>query len=261
VSELEALWLGVVQGVTEFLPVSSSGHLAALQEIFGTGGEGDLLFEVSLHVASLGAILLVYRRRLVELLRGALRGERASLRYGGKLAVATLPVVVFTLLARDWIEAQFATPEVVGTCLLVTSGILWTTRWTLPRAAGEEPGWGAALLIGLAQAFAVLPGISRSGATVATALALGVAPVAAAEFSFLLGVVAILGAAALLLGDLGAVPSGLWVSIAIGSAAALVSGVAAIWLFLRFLERRSFHLFAYYTAAAGIGFLLFLGLR
>jgi len=192
---------------------------------------------------------------------GAFSGEGSPWPYGAKLAFGTLPLVVTALVAREWVEAQFSTPSVTGVCLLVTSLILWTTRFTLPRAHGEEPGWGAALLIGCAQAFAVLPGISRSGSTVAAALALGVAPTVAAEFAFLLGVVAITGAAVLMLGDLETASADLLGPILLGSAASLVSGVLAIWLFLRLLERRSFHFFSYYTAALGAGFLAYLALR
>jgi len=121
-----------------------------------------------------------------------------------------------------------------------------------------EPGWTAALWIGCAQAIAILPGISRSGSTVAAALAVGVAPAAAAEFSFLLGVVAIAGAAVLMVPELGQVAPDQWGALGIGSVAALASGVAAIWLFVRMLERNVFHLFAWYTWTVGTVFLAWL---
>lgn len=247
---IEALLLGVVQGVTEFLPVSSSGHLVLFQTMFGIEGPGGLGFEVALHLATLVAILLVYRTRVVALASGVLHRDTASIRYVGKLAVATLPAVLVALTLSDWIEHSFASPALAASCLLVTAIILWTTRKTIPLAVGSEPGWGAALLIGCAQAFAILPGISRSGTTVAVALALGVSAGAAAEFSFLLGTIAMAGAAILILPGFGVENLALG-PLLIGSAAALVSGVGSIALFLRLLEHRNFYVFSYYLVFAG----------
>jgi len=253
---LEAFFLGVVQGVTEFLPVSSSGHLVLFQTLFGIEDPGGLGFEVAVHLATLVAIVVVFRSRVRDLTVGVFRGDRASLEYVGKLALATLPAVVVALALSDWIEHTFASPEIAGACLLVTALILWTTRTTLPAATGSAPGWLDAFWIGCAQACAILPGISRSGTTVAVALALGVAPAAAAEFSFLLGTIAMAGAAVLVLpgvglGDLALAP------LLIGSGAALVSGVGSIVLFLRLLAHRNFYVFSYYLVIAGGAFLAY----
>lgn len=258
-SPLEAVLLGLVQGFTEFLPVSSSGHLVMAQTLMGLVHHG-LRFEVTVHVATLLSVLIFYRRRVQEIALGALRREAWAWEYAGKLAIATLPAVVVVLLLGDLLEAQFESPRTVGVCLLVTGCVLWTTRSTVVGADGGVPSWTAALLIGCAQAVAILPGISRSGSTVAAALALGVSPLAAAEFSFLMSVPAILGAAVRTLPELAAVSSGELPALAVGGAAALVSGVAAIWLFVRLLRQRSFHRFAYYTWAAGALFLLWLQL-
>lgn len=250
-SGLEALVLGLVQGLTEFLPVSSSGHLVLVQAAFGVAQKG-IVFEVVLHIATLGSVLIFYRRRVAELVLGAVRGDPDAWRYGLKLVVATLPAVVVVLLFGDLLEAQFESPTSAAVCLLVTGGILWTTRATLPKARAQEPGWGAALLIGCAQAFAILPGISRSGSTVAAALALGVAPTAAAEFSFLMSVIAIVGAAVRMAPELGSVAPGEVGALLLGGVTALVSGVAAIWAFIRLLRSRGFHRFAWYTWALGL---------
>ena len=257
-SLLEALWLGIVQGLTEFLPVSSSGHLVMVQSWLGSQPGGDLVFEVAVHGATWFAIVLFYRARLLELARGVLGGEADSWRYTSKLAVATLPAVAVGLLARGRVEAAFETPAVVGVGLIVTGGLLWTTRWSEPRARLLEPGWGAAVVIGFAQAMAILPGISRSGSTVAVALALGVAPLVAAEFSFLLGVIAIAGASVLVLPDAVASGSLSWPTISMAFAAAFISGLAALRFFVWLLERRAFYLFAYYDWAAGSAFLAWL---
>ncbi len=256
-SELQALFLGLVQGLTEFLPVSSSGHLVMASTLLGIEDEG-ILFEVAVHVATLLAIVFFYRTRIAMLVGGALRGEPDAWRYGAKLAIGTLPAVVLVLVAGRLLESMFEAPAVAGASLLVTGAFLWTTRTTLPQARGPEPGWGAALLIGCAQAVALVPGISRSGATVTAALALGVAPLAAAEFSFLLGVVAIAGAALRMIPDMAAVSPVELVPLGIASAAALVSGLLALWLFVMLLRKQTFHRFAYYLWPVGTAFLAWL---
>lgn len=252
---IEAVILGLVQGLTEFFPVSSSGHLAMMQALFGGRESVGLLFEVGVHVATLFAIAFFYRARIAELARGCLAGEAEALAYAGKLAVATLPVVVVGLFGREVIEDQFSQPARAGSALLVTGVIVMSTRWTGPRAKKTDLSWGAAFLIGVAQAFAILPGISRSGSTVAAALALGIAPRVAAEFAFLLGIVAITGAAALMLPDLQQAAPGTLGDLALGGGAAFVSGLVAIGLFVRMLDRQTFHHWAWYCWGAGASFL------
>jgi undecaprenyl-diphosphatase len=251
---LEALLLGVVQGLTEFFPVSSSGHLVIFQTLLGVESEGGLVFEITLHVATLLAIVIFYRHRILDLLLGMLKRDPEAWSYVAKLAVGTLPVVVVGLTMRDWIAAQFVRPGLVAVAMLVTGAILMSTRRTMPSATLTDPTWRMALLVGCGQAIAILPGISRSGTTVATALALGLAPRVAAEFSFLLGIIAIAGAAVLMLPDLQGVSPGMLRALGVGSLAALVSGIAAIWAFVRMLERQTFHLFAWYAFAVGTAF-------
>ena len=259
-NSLEALLLGLVQGLTEFFPVSSSGHLLMLQEILGIHEEG-ILFEIVVHVATLASVLIVYRRRVGALLAGVLRRESAAFAYVGKLVLATVPSVAAVLFAGAFFDAQFESAPLAGVSLLLTGSILFTTRRTILTATTSELSWTAALLIGCAQVLAILPGISRSGTTVAAALALGVAPVAAAEFSFLMSVIAIAGAAVRSLPDLAAVDPGRVASLALGGVAALVAGVVAIWFFLRLLRTQGFYRFAYYTWGAGALFLAWLVLR
>lgn len=248
---IEAILLGIVQGLTEFFPVSSSGHLAMLQELFGGRESGGLLFEVAVHVATLIAIVFFYRVRIYELVVGVLTRDPQAITYAGKLMVGTLPAVVIGLSAKDQIEAQFSNPRLVAIALLITGVIVFSTRWTARIGMTASLGWGAAIAIGCAQALAILPGISRSGSTVAMALAFGVAPLAAAEFSFLLGIIAITGAAVLMLPELGQADSGALVDIGIGGLAALVSGLLAIWLFVRMLDRSLFHYWAAYCWIVG----------
>jgi len=252
---IEAAVLGIVQGLTEFFPVSSSGHLAMFQALFGGRDAGALLFEVAVHVATLVAITIYYRHRILSLIAGLLDRNRDAIDYVGKLAVATLPIVFVGLTARSWIGEQFSNPLLVGCALLVTGVIVFSSRWTAARALASTPGWAAVVAIGLAQSFAILPGISRSGATVAVALAMGVAPRAAAEFSFLLGIIAIAGAAVLTLPDLSLAEPDTLLNIGIGTLSALTSGLLAIWLFVRMLDRSLFHYWAWYCWAVGGAFL------
>jgi len=260
VSGFEAFLLGIVQGLTEFLPVSSSGHLVIFESLLGLDDRANLLFEVAVHVATLVAIVIFYRRKLASLVSGSLRGDAAALRYGAKLALATLPAVGVALLAGEWVDRAFASPTLVALCLFATGGILMTTRRSLPTATLHEPGWAAVLLIGCAQALAILPGISRSGSTVAAALALGVAPAAAAEFSFLLGIIAISGAAVLMIPEFAQLTLEHWQTMAVGAVAAMLSGLAALWIFVWLLARRVFYAFSYYLWAAGALFLAWLHL-
>lgn len=248
---LEAALLGLVQGLTEFLPVSSSGHLVLVQRLLGIAEEG-VLFEVVLHLATLLSVLIFYRRRVAELTLGVLRREAAAWHYAAKLALATSPVVLLVLVAGDALEAQFESARAAAFGLLATGAILWTTRRTLPNAHATEPGYLAALLIGCAQALAVLPGISRSGTTVAAALALGIAPAAAAEFSFLMSVIAILGAAVRAAPALAQTDPTAAAPLLLGGVVALISGVAAIWAFVRLLRTGSFHAFAWYVWPVGL---------
>jgi undecaprenyl-diphosphatase len=257
VSAIEALFLGLVQGLTEFLPVSSSGHLVVFSTLLGLEPDGGLLFEVSVHVATLLAIAIFFRRKILELIIGVFGRDAAALRYVGKLIVATLPAVAVALVFKQMINEVLSSPVITAGGLLVTGAILWTTRKTLETADQLEPSWGAALLIGVAQAFAILPGISRSGSTVAAALALGVAPAAAAEFSFLLGIVAITGAAVLLLPDLASASPEALTALGLGCVAALGSGLMAIWMFVAVLRRKTFYQFSYYTWIVGVSFGLY----
>jgi undecaprenyl-diphosphatase len=258
-SDWVAALLGLVQGLSEFLPISSSGHLVMAEELLGVNSPG-ILFEIAVHVATLVSVLVFYRGRILELLRGALAGSRKAWSYVGKLALATLPAVVAALLALDFFESLFEAPVVAGVGLLITGAFLTTTRSTLPRAQHEEPSWAQAFWIGCAQVVAIVPGISRSGTTVAAALALGVAPLAAAEFSFLMSVAAIVGAAVLQIPEAAGASREEVRACLVGAAVACVAGIAALALFVRLLRSQAFHHFAWYTWAAGAAFLAWLAL-
>jgi len=248
----QAVLLGLVQGLTEFLPVSSSGHLVVAGAAVGLSIPG-VTVEVLLHVATLLAVLIVYRGRIVELVVGCVRGRVDAWRMVGLLALASIPAAIVGLLFEHAIEEAFDSLLLVGIDFLVTGGVLWSTRRLGGRAVAETPTVGGATAIGVAQAFAILPGISRSGTTVSAALWFGVKPQRAAEFSFLMAVPAIAGAAVLELPNLslGTVGGG-WGPLLAGFVAALASGVFAIRFLVALLRRGSFHRFAPYCWALGI---------
>ncbi|NJD09873.1 MAG: undecaprenyl-diphosphate phosphatase [Gemmatimonadetes bacterium] len=306
-SVIDAIVLGIVQGLTEFFPVSSSGHLVMTESVLGLRIPG-ISFDIALHVATLLSVLMVYHRKILELFGGLLRrGERSTLPYVGKLVVATIPAGLVGVLFQDWFEARFDDPIFAGTMVLVTGSLVWSTRWgrregafalrellpvvlagavaaiagtwapflavlavqggimaftrtTAPSAWHEPPGWGGAALMGIAQAVAILPGGSRSGSTVGNGLWRRIDPVAAAEFSFLMSVPAILGAAVLHIPDALAQQSTVGVApMGAGVLAAASAGVLAIRFFVALLRKQNFHVFAYYCWLVGAAFVLFGG--
>ncbi len=192
----QGLLLGVVQGLTEFLPVSSSGHLVVAEAAVGLTTPG-VVVEVALHVATLLAVVIVYRTRLWQLTRDALFGSGSAWRYIGLLLLGSIPAALIGFFLADFFERAFESLLLVGVDFVVTGLILWSTRWIRPSASRQEPSRSGAFGIGVAQALAILPGISRSGATVAAGLWQRVDAVRAAEFSFLLAIPAIMGAAVL----------------------------------------------------------------
>ncbi|MGH7530231.1 MAG: undecaprenyl-diphosphate phosphatase [Gemmatimonadales bacterium] len=248
----DGLVLGLVQGLTEFLPVSSDGHLVLVGTLLGVATPG-VFVEVALHVATLGAVLAVFGARLVALLRDALRGNGVALRYLGLLALATVPAGLVGLLLKSLVERTFDSLWFAGAGFLVTGVMLWTTRGHGGTGSRALPRAGAALAIGAGQALAILPGVSRSGMTVGLGLWSALTPAAAAEFSFLLAVPVIAGAAVLELptarADIHAV--GL-TPLLVSCAVALASGIVAIRWLLAVLRRGRLHAFAPYCWAVGL---------
>ena len=281
---LEAILLGVVQGFTEFLPISSDGHLVMTQYVLGIEVPGIVL-EIVLHVATLLAVVIVYHARIGQLLTGVVRRDPAAWRYAIALVIATLPAVFVGLFLKDAAEAQFDNPVMAGYGLLFTALMLFTTRWALRRAPAAEiegverreaaaenapgapvaktgptaPPFGIALLMGFFQALAILPGVSRSGGTITAGLWSRLTAEKAAEFSFLMSIPAILGAVVLQVPNVRDSAGLIGTSnLVVGFIAALISGVIAIKSLVWLLRRQAFHHFAWYAAAVGIAFLLYL---
>ena len=259
---LSYLLLGLVQGLTEFLPVSSSGHLTLGQSLLGLGDE-DLTFTVLVHAATALSTVVVFRKDMGALLRDVARpGEsgRRARRFTGLLLLSAVPAAVVGLGFKDAIEA-LATPKFVGAMLCVTASVLFLSQ---RASSGHHPvGAWRALGIGLAQACAILPGISRSGSTIGAALMLGVSREEAARFSFLMALIPIGGATLLTLKDLLEQPStadlasGPWAGYALGTLAAFVSGWAACTWMIRLVKRSNLAGFGAYCLGAGLLALIF----
>jgi undecaprenyl-diphosphatase len=208
-------------------------------------------FEVLLHLATLASVLIVYWRRVTSVLAGMARGDRPSWRFAGLLVVGSVPAAVVGVAFHDFFERYFHSYLLVGMSFLLTAVVLWSTRWVREQATRDEVRLRNAVIMGVAQAVAIFPGISRSGTTITAALWGRVAPYPAAEFSFLLSVIAIAGSGLLEVAGAGASlgtvgPGHVWAFLG-----ALVSGVLAIRFLVALLRRGVFHRFAPYCLAAG----------
>lgn len=263
---IHAAILGVVQGLTEFLPVSSSGHLVLTEKLLGIEA-GDLSFEIVLHLATLAAVCLAYRRRLwkiaravlrarIQVHKGRLRITDENLRLFLLLALATVPAAVVGYLFDETVEQAFSSPLVASVGLLFTGLVLFGTRWA--RDGRTPLDWKRALLVGAAQAVAILPGVSRSGSTISAGIYSGIKQEKAAEFSFLLSIPIILGAGAFKLKEaaFNSQP-GYLAALGAGALAAAVCGFLAIKWLLAVIRKNRFEYFAYYCWLAGaIGVIL-----
>ena len=256
---LRAVVLGIVQGLTEFLPVSSSGHIELFKAILGDDavGEESLLMTVLLHFATALATMWVFRKDIGSIVAGLFGGNRDDLEFALKIAVSMLPAGFVGLLFEDELNALFSQRIVLVGCMLIVTGLL---LFLADRAKDTNRDVTVldSLLIGISQAIAMLPGISRSGATISTSVLLGIDRNKAARFSFLMVVPLIFGKVLLDLidGDLGNQQAA-WTEYGAGFVAAFVTGVFACRLMIRLVQKSQLRYFAYYcfvAAAFAIGF-------
>lgn len=264
---IEALILGLLQGLTEYLPVSSSGHLAIGSHILGIEAEENLMFTVAVHVATVLSTLVVLGGEIIRLVRGTfgpfnagasgLARLNADQRYMLNILVSMIPIFVVGIFFKDTVESIFGQGLlVVGCCLLVTAGLLAYSYYGKPRQK-ENISLLDAFIIGIAQAVAVLPGLSRSGSTIATGLILGNNKAHMAQFSFLMVIPPILGEA--LLDTIKAAKEGFSaafgdlsvMALVVGFVAAFVSGIAACKWMIGIVRRGKLIYFAYYCVAVG----------
>lgn len=257
-SWIEALLLGLVQGLTEYLPVSSSGHLAIGSALFGIAGEDNLTFTIVVHVATVLSTLVILWKEIAWIFRGLFQFQwNAETRYVLNIIVSMIPVGIVGLFFKDTVEGIFGSGLlVVGCMLLVTASLLAFSYYAKPRKK-ESISLKDAFIIGLAQACAVMPGLSRSGSTIATGLLLGNSKATLAQFSFLMVIPPILGEALLdvlklMKGEaLGgtAMPMS---ALVVGFLAAFVSGCVACKWMINVVKRGKLIYFAIYCAIAGL---------
>lgn len=250
----EALVLGLVQGLTEFLPVSSSGHLQIGETLFGLQGEENLTFAVAVHAATVCSTIVILWKEIAGLGKGVFRFQwNGETQYVAKIILSMLPVAVVGVFFKDAIESLFSSGLlVVGVCLLVTAALLAFAYYAKPRIK-EKISFRDAFIIGIAQACAVLPGLSRSGATISTGLLLGNRKEAVAQFSFLMVLIPILGEALLDLMKGGfsgsaAMPA---TALLVGFIAAFAAGCAACKWMIAIVKRGKLIYFAAYCAIVG----------
>ena len=262
---LQALILGLVQGLTEFLPVSSSGHLAIGREILGVEAAGDIVFEIMVHVATVLATIIVFRKQIWKLLCGLFKFKyNDETDYILKICVSMIPVFIVGMLFKDKVESMFSSLLVVGLALVVTAMLLFFSDIYGGRgrvAAGQYRngiGWWQALVIGIGQALAVIPGLSRSGTTISTGLLCGVKRGDVAQFSFLMVLVPILGEAFLDLvgGDVASSSVGAG-PLLVGFLAAFVSGLFACKVMIALVRKARLRWFALYCALVGLAVIIF----
>lgn len=261
-SWLEAVILGFVQGLTEFLPVSSSGHLTIAKELFGIE-TSNLSFEVVVHTATVCSTIVAFRKQIWDLLCGLFNARmNPQKEYILKIAVSMVPIFIVGVFFKNHVEAVFGSGLlVVGVMLLVTALLLSLSEYLSARQNGEgrPVGFRDAIIIGLAQACAVLPGLSRSGTTISTGLMLGVKKEDIAQFSFLMVLVPILGEAFLELvgGELSGAESGVpALSLLLGFISAFLSGLFACTLMINIVKKAKLWIFAIYCVIAGLACIL-----
>ena len=260
-SWFEALILGLLQGLTEFLPVSSSGHLEIGKALFGIENSDNLTFTVVVHAATVCSTIVVLWREIAKLFKGLFRLEwNEETQYIFKIFISMIPVGIVGFLFKDKVEAMFGIGlSVVGICLLITAALLAFANYAKPRKK-EKISFFDALIIGLSQACAVLPGLSRSGATISTGLLLGNKKETVAKFSFLMVLIPILGEAFLDLikGDFSQASSGIpALSIIVGFISAFVVGAVACKWMINIVKKGKLIYFAIYCALAGVATLIF----
>jgi undecaprenyl-diphosphatase len=237
--------LGIVQGLTEFLPVSSSGHLAILEKLFDI--REPVTLAVFLHFGTLVAILVFFRKPLIELASGVFKGERESLSYLMKIVIGSIPIVVFAILFESWVTSIFTNIKLVAILLGITGTVVLLTGITKKKQ--QQIGLMSAILIGIGQMFAILPGISRSGMTISAGIFYGVEPERAFRFSFLLSIPAVLGANIF---ELKNVPNlNNFPELLVGMVFSFVSGLVALKI-LRSTVYRRFYLFGPYCLIVSI---------
>jgi undecaprenyl-diphosphatase len=245
----EALFLGLLQGFTEWLPISSSGHLVVFQSLLGITVPPD--FDIVIMAGTIAALVLYFREKILSLLTGIVAGNKAALTYVALMILSGIPTGIIGFAGKQFFKGLFGQPFVVSLLIVVTGIFLFIA--SRQKDLHAEVDAKRAFVIGIAQGIAVAPGISRSGSTIGTALLLGIKPKEAAEFSFLIGIPAMIIASALTLMEGPAGLSGIG-PLVVAVVAAFLAGYASIGLFMKILQENRLYYFAVYCVIAGTVF-------
>lgn len=260
----QSIILGLVQGLTEFLPVSSSAHLTIAKELLGVEASQDLVFEVVVHAATVLATIIVFRKQIGKLLCGFFKFKNNDeMDYVLKILISLIPIFIVGMFFKDQVEMLFSSLYVVGGALLVTAVLLYfSDKITMsplykPNAYRNGISFWQAFVIGLGQAIAVIPGLSRSGTTISTGLLVGVKRDVVAQFSFLMVIIPILGETFLNVvgGELTASTVGA-LPLVLGFVAAFISGMFACKVMIALVKKASLKWFAFYCAVVGLAVII-----
>ena len=256
---LKAILLGILQGIAEFLPISSSGHIEIGQALLSVDiGDYDLAFSIAVHLGTVLSTIVVFWDEIIGRVKGVLKGSTIDIQYATLIIISMLPVLFVGIFLKDQVEAIFnGNLLLVGAMLCVTAILLLVTIKTSPYNGNLS--YVGAFIMGIAQAFAVLPGISRSGATISTGLVLGTDRKKVASFSFLMAIPPILGASILEINDLvqlDAVDAVPWGILLAGGLSAFLVGVIACRIMVQLVLRNKLVYFAAYCAIVGIATIL-----
>jgi undecaprenyl-diphosphatase len=251
ISITEAIVLGTVQGFTEWLPISSSGHLVIVQSLLGI--TVPAAFDIVIMIGTIIALILYFRQTLLSLVQGIFRGDQATLRYCSFIVIAGIGTALVGFSGKSFFKELFYQPFIVS-CLLIVTGIFLFIASKAKPPAGEMTA-RKSLVIGIAQGIAVAPGISRSGSTIGAALLLGIKAEDAAVFSFLIGIPAMTIASLVTFFEEPAATV-TFAPLAVATVTAFVTGYASIGLLMKLLKENRFIIFAYYCIGAGLLFAL-----
>jgi undecaprenyl-diphosphatase len=261
---IEIILLAIIQGLTEFLPISSSAHLILPSALFGWRDQG-LAFDVAVHLGSLLAVIFYFRKEIQAMLiawlsKGFSAQQNAESRLAWCVIIATLPAILLGFTFKEWVEVYARSPVVIATTTIVFGLLLWFADWQAKQQKTlSGMGWRSALMIGVAQAIAIIPGTSRSGITMTAGLLMGFDRQSAARFSFLLSIPTILGAGVLKSADLVAQPQAVdWYALILGTLLSCASAYLCIRLFLAWISRIGMLPFVIYRLLLGALLFMFI---
>lgn len=242
---LQAIILGIVQGITEWLPVSSSGHLVIFEYFFGL--KQPLLFDIMLHIGSLFVVLFFFRKEIIELILGVLKWEKEKLMILLMIIIASIPIAFVGFFFKDFIESIFKDLRTVGFALLFTAAVLFFSKY--PSKKDNKLSLWSAFVIGLFQSIAILPGVSRSGSTISSGMMLGIKKDDVARFSFLIFIPTILGALVLNINDVTEFTDP--IPVITGTIISTIAGYFSLKLLMNIIKKDKFSWFSVYCLLLG----------